>query len=91
MTKATRKAAWLALGAGSAMAAGALVQYSLDAGWRKITSDDPPASPPERGRGWSEALLWTAGTAMVVALAQVVAKQGAAAGWLQATGRRPPT
>jgi hypothetical protein len=52
MRKATRKAAWLALGAGSAMAAGALV---------------------------------------VVALAQVVAKQGAAVGWRQATGRRPPT
>jgi hypothetical protein len=80
----------MALGAGSAMAAGALVQYSLDAGWRKVKSDDPPASPPERGRGWSEAIIWTAATAMVAALTQVLAKRGAAAGWRKATGRKPP-
>jgi hypothetical protein len=80
----------MALGAGSAMAAGVLVQYSLDAGWRKIASEDPPASPPQRGRGWNKALIWTAGTAVVVALVQVLAKQGAAAGWRKATGSKPP-
>jgi hypothetical protein len=90
MSKATRKAAWMVLGAGSAMAAGALVQYSLDASWRKVTDDDPPASPPQRGRGWSDSLMWIAGTAMVAALAQVLAKQGAAAGWRKATGKKPP-
>jgi hypothetical protein len=72
------------------MAAGAVVKRALDAGWRAATDDDPPDKPESLRIGWREALLWTAVSAVVVGIAELSARRGAALGWRQVTGKRPP-
>ena len=90
MTAAPRKALWFVVGAGSAIVAGAAVKRSLDAGWRAVTSKDPPDEPESLTIGWKDALLWTTVSAVAVGLAQLTARRGAAMGWRQVTGKRPP-
>ena len=87
----TRKATWMIVGAGAAMVASSLVERSLAAGWKRVTSKSPPLKPElPRKSGWSEALAWTAASAVAVGLTQVLAKRGAALGWEYATGKHPP-
>ena len=87
----TRKATWMIVGAGAAMLASSLVERSLAAGWKRVTSKNPPTKPESpRKSGWSEALVWTAASALAVGLSQVLAKRGAALGWEYATGKHPP-
>ncbi len=88
--KATRKVTWMVVGAGAAMIASTLVERSLEAGWRAATHRDPPSKPDSPKTGWSEALLWTATTALAIGLSQVAARRGAAIGWQQATGKKAP-
>jgi hypothetical protein len=66
------------------------VKRALDAGWRAATSEDPPDKPESLKIGWKEALLWTAVSAVVVGVAELTARRGAALGWRQVTGKRPP-
>jgi len=87
----TRKVTWMIVGAGAAMVASSLVERSLAAGWKRVTSKSPPARPESpRRSGWTEALAWTAASAVAVGLSQVLAKRGAALGWEYATGKHPP-
>ena len=89
--KATLKASWMIVGAGAAMLASSLVERSLAAGWKKVTSKSPPSKPESpRKTGWSEALAWTAASAVAIGLSQVLAKRTAALGWEYATGKHPP-
>jgi hypothetical protein len=90
MKHITRRATWMIVGAGSSLLAASIVDSSLDAGWRAVTSKMPPEKPDSLKTGWSEALVWTAVSALLVGLAQMSAKRGAAIGWKQATGRTPP-
>ena len=89
--KATQKATWMIVGAGAAMLASSLVERSLAAGWKRVTSKNPPNKPESpRKSGWSEAIVWTAASALAVGLSQVLAKRSAALGWEYATGKHPP-
>ncbi len=90
MTPGARKATWLAVGAGSSFLAAAMVEKSLNAGYRAVTSRRPPTEPESLKTSWRQALLWTAVSALLVGLAQISAKRGAAVGWKRATGRKPP-
>ncbi len=85
-----QKTTWMVVGAGSAMLAASAVQSVLDAGWRAVTDDEPPADPMARGVSWRDALIWAAASAAAVAVAQMLARRGAAAGWKVATGGGPP-
>ena len=89
--KATRQMTWMVVGAGAAMLASTLVERSLAAGWRAVTSKEPPMKPElPRKTGWSEALAWTAASALAIGLTQLLARRGAAIGWEYATGKHPP-
>lgn len=87
----TQKATWMIVGAGAAMIAGTLVERSLGAGWKAVTSKKPPVAPeyPKKS-GWGEALVWTAASALAIGLSQLLARRGAAVGWEYATGKHPP-
>ena len=86
-----QKATWMIVGAGAAMIAGTLVERSLGAGWKAVTSRNPPLKPElPRKSGWGEALAWTAASAIAIGLAQLMAKRGAALGWEYTTGKHPP-
>ena len=82
---------WMIVGAGAAMIAGTIVERSLGAGWKAVTSKNPPLKPElPRRSGWGEALAWTAASAIAIGLAQLMAKRGAALGWEYTTGKHPP-
>ena len=82
---------WMIVGAGAAMIAGNIVERSLGAGWKAVTSKNPPLKPElPRRSGWGEALAWTAASAIAIGLAQLMAKRGAALGWEYTTGKHPP-
>jgi hypothetical protein len=73
------------------MVASSVVERSLAAGWKHVTSKSPPVRPElPRKSGWTEALAWTAASALAVGLTQLLAKRGAAIGWEYATGKHPP-
>lgn len=80
----------MVVGAGAAIVASSLVERSLAAGWKAATKKDPPFKPESRRTGWTEALMWTAASALVLGLTQVLARRGAALGWEYATGKYPP-
>ena len=89
--KASEKVTWMIVGAGAAMIASSIVEKSLAAGWKAVTSNKPPSKPESPHRtGWKEAVVWTAASALAVGLSQVLAKRGAALGWEYATGNHPP-
>ncbi len=81
---------WMLVGAGAAMLAGTLIERSMNAGWRAVTSDDPPVRPESVDTDLSDALVWTTATAVVIGLGQILAKHGAAIGWRAYTGKLPP-
>ena len=85
-----QRAAWMLLGAGSAMAASAAVSGLIEGGWRAIRHEEPPIDPEASTTNWGTAIAWTALTGVVVSVAQLAARRGAAAGWTRATGRRTP-
>jgi hypothetical protein len=86
-----QRMAWMIVGAGAAMVAGTLVEKSLGAGWKAVTSKNPPVKPElPRKSGWGEALAWTAASAVAIGLSQLLAKRGAALGWEYTTGKHPP-
>src|SRR5205085_2364449 len=90
ITATPQKVLWFAVGASSAMLAGAVVERSLKAGWKAATSKEPPDDPASLKTEWKDALLWTTLSAVAVGVAQLTAKRGAALGWRQVTGKRPP-
>ena len=84
------KTAWSVIAAGSALTAGILVRRALDAGWRRVTDEDPPKNPVSPETEWSGALAWTAATGLLVGLGRLMARRGAANVWTRALGSRPP-
>ena len=88
--KLQRKLTWMAVGTGSAMAVGALVDRALEGSWRLAMDEDPPSDRDIVTDRWVQVLLWSVVTGMVVSAAQLLAKRGAAVGWQRVTGRRPP-
>jgi hypothetical protein len=78
------------IGAGSAMAAGAVTSGLIEGGWRAIRREEPPIDPESATTSWGKAVAWTALTGVLVSVAQLAARRGAAAGWTRVTGRRPP-
>ena len=78
------------VGAGSAMAAGAAMSGLIEGGWRAVQHEEPPIDPESSTTSWGKAVAWTALTGVLVSVAQLAARRGAAAGWRRVTGRRPP-
>jgi hypothetical protein len=88
--KAEEKLLWIVVGAGAAMIASRIVERSLSAGWKAITSEDPPLKPESPRTAFGDALAWTAASAVAIGLSQLLARRGAAIGWEYATGKTPP-
>jgi uncharacterized protein DUF4235 len=85
-----QRATWMLVGAGSAMAAGAAMTGLIEGGWRAIQQEEPPIDPEASTTSWGKAVAWTALTGVLVSVAQLAARRGAAVGWERVTGRRPP-
>jgi hypothetical protein len=88
--KLVRKATWMLVAGGSAMLASRLMSTALKAGWRAASGEDPPQSPEHPDTDLAQALIWTATAGAVLAVTGLLATRGAAHGWKQITGQRPP-
>ena len=85
-----QRATWMLVGAGSAMVAGAAVSGLIEGGWRALRDEEPPIDPESATTSWGKAVAWTAITGVLVSVAQLAARRGAAAAWKRTTGRKPP-
>ena len=85
-----QRVTWMLLGAGSAMAAGAAMSGLIEGGWRVARDEEPPIDPEAPATSWGKAVAWTAITGVLVSVAQMAARRGAAIAWERTTGRRPP-
>ena len=85
-----RQLAWTAIAAGAGYAASRATQMLLDRAYEKTRGEDAPTDSLARGTSWPTVLGWTMATAVVVAVAQVGARRGAAGLFERATGHRPP-
>jgi uncharacterized protein DUF4235 len=81
---------WMLVGAGSAMAAGAAMSGLIEGGWRVMRDEEPPIDPDAPATSWVKAVAWTALTGVLVSVAQLAARRGAAVAWQRTTGRKPP-
>jgi len=81
---------WMLVGAGSAMAAGAAMSGLIEGGWRVMRDEEPPIDPDAPATSWGKAVAWTALTGVLVSVAQLAARRGAAVAWQRTTGRKPP-
>ena len=90
-SRRARRLAWGVLAAGTGYLASRATQMLMDRAWEKTRGERPPRDPLARGTSWPTVLGWTMATAVVVAVAQVGAKRGAAGLFERATGHRPPT
>jgi hypothetical protein len=85
-----QRATWMLVGAGSAMAAGAAMSGLIEGGWRAIRDEEPPVDPDASTTSLGKAVAWAAITGVLVSVAQLAARRGAAAGWKRVTGKKPP-
>lgn len=81
---------WKVVAAGSAALTGLAVQHLLRVGWKSWKNEEPPLIQSNEKIDWSNALVWTVASGAAIAVAQLVASRGVAAGWKEVTGEIPP-
>lgn len=81
---------WMLTSAAGAVAASLLTRGAISRGWRGVRGEDPPKEVASRSVGWPQALAWGALTGMVVGVARVIGRRGAAAAWEKTAGSPPP-
>ena len=81
---------WLALGAGTAIAAGMLARHGVAAAWRHTLSEEPPVNLEDQDPGWPRILAWAALSGFCVAFARVAGRGVASRVWQRRLGQRPP-
>ena len=81
--------AWQVVAVGSAALAGIGARSLMQSGWKLFRGSEPPENPAARSVDWSEALMWSVGTGVLVGLTRLLAERGAASGWRKVRGRYP--
>jgi hypothetical protein len=82
--------AWTVVAAASGAAAALASHQLLRRGWSAWRKEPPPEDPESVDVSWRDALIWAGASGLVIAVARLVARRGAAAGWQKVTGRKPP-
>lgn len=86
----TERHRWLLLATAASAVAAPIAERLLAGAWRRVTDDEPPADLAGEDIEWRRMLVWTAASAIVVGLAQVAARRGAALAWHRVMHERPP-
>lgn len=81
---------WLLASAAGAFAAALLSRGALFQGWRGVRGEKPPMEVTSTSGDWPRALAWGAVTGMIVGVARVIGRRGAAAAWEKTAGSPPP-
>lgn len=86
----TERQKWVLLASAASAVTAPLAEGVLSDTWRRATGEEPPVDLAASDIDWSRVVLWTAASAVVVGLAQVAARRGAALMWHRVMGKRPP-
>ena len=81
---------WTAFSLVAGLGAAALTRKLLDQSWRAAAGKNPPENPADPDVGLGEAVVWSALTGAMVALARMVAQRRAASYYTRSTGHLPP-
>jgi hypothetical protein len=81
---------WMVMAGAASALVGPLAERAVEAAWRGAAGEDPPKDVDGPDVDWGRALAWTVASAVVVAVAKVVARRGARVVWEQLTGAHPP-
>ena len=81
---------WTAFSLVAGLGAAALTRKLLDQSWRAAAGKNPPENPADPDVGLGEAVVWSALTGAMVALARMVAQRRAANYYTRSTGHLPP-
>ena len=81
---------WTAFSLVAGLGAAALTRKLLDQSWRAAAGKNPPENPADPDVGLGEAVLWSALTGAMVALARMLAQRRAASYYTRSTGHLPP-
>jgi Protein of unknown function (DUF4235) len=81
---------WTAFSLVAGLGAAAVTRKLLDRSWRAAAGKNPPENPADPDVGLGEAVVWSALTGALVALARMVAQRRAANYYARSTGHLPP-
>ena len=81
---------WTTFSLVAGLGAAALTRKLLDRSWRAAAGKNPPENPADPDVGFGEAVVWSALTGALVALARMVAQRRAANYYARSTGHLPP-
>jgi uncharacterized protein DUF4235 len=90
MPKLTNKHRWFLVAGAAGLAASQVTKHALTASWRLAAGKSPPDDPGYDDVEWPRAIAFTAAAGAVVALAELLGRQGAARAWKLVTGKRAP-
>ena len=80
---------WWLVSTGAALLASNLTKSVMERSYLAFTGRRPPQNPASPRVTWRAAFGWAMAAGVLVALAEVSAERGAAAGWRRATGKYP--
>ncbi len=81
---------WKAAVTLASIGAGIAARNAATQVWSRYRGTEPPANPADPATEWGEAISWTLATGVLIALARLVARRGAAAAWAKVDGQLPP-
>ena len=90
MSQTTEQIAWRLVATLSAVFAAIAVRQVVAAIWKVAVHRDPPQNPAQPDIDWGEAVAFSLASGAGAGLARMLARRGATAGWLRATGAFPP-
>jgi hypothetical protein len=81
---------WTAFSTAAALGAAAFARKGIDRAWQVTTRRKPPQNPADPDVQLWEAVVWSAVTGAVVALARMFAQRRAASYYVRSAGHLPP-
>ncbi|HSK24494.1 MAG TPA: DUF4235 domain-containing protein [Egicoccus sp.] len=85
-----KSASWKAFATLASIGAAIAARKAATSLWQRQVGDDPPVNPADPKTDWTEALGWTVATGVLVGVARLFARRGAAALWEKVEGSLPP-
>ncbi len=85
-----KPALWKALAAVTSIGAAVAARKAVTTVWQQQVGHEPPVNPADPETDWVEALAWTAATGVLIGVARLVARRGAAKVWEKVDGQLPP-
>ncbi|MEX0836036.1 MAG: DUF4235 domain-containing protein [Nitriliruptor sp.] len=85
-----RSAVWKSLVSLSSIGAAVAARNAAVSLWEHRTGHEPPANPADPQTSWGEAIAWTVATGVLIGIARLFARRGAAMVWKAVDGELPP-